>query len=156
MKGKFYGIGSTVVIALALLLVLLWGTLQPADAQSGISNFTTVAASRDVYVGNDVLVDGFVTVNPAATEVLTVDGYLTPTATLHPISAAASIGLSGTHIAVQDAGTLLILLNVGSETITFTETGTLVSAGNIALGANDSATLISDGDSWYQIGASNN
>lgn len=144
-----------------LLLAFLWLTassLQPAaiTAQSGVSNFTTIVASRDIHAGGDVLLDGFLTLNPGAAISLTMNGFVTPTGTLQTLTSAGAVATSGARIAVQPAGSQLILLNVGAQTITFTETGTLVSAGNIALGAGDSATLISNGVNWYQVGASNN
>lgn len=150
------------VLGALLLPVLLVAALfvlarpQPSAAQSGVSNFTTVNASRDVYAGRDLFVGGFATLEPQATATITNGGWLTPTATLVPLTAQEGVGMSGANIAVQPAGTLLMLLNVGANTITFTETGTLVSAGNIALGAGDSATLVSNGTNWYQTGASNN
>jgi hypothetical protein len=149
-------LGALLLPLLLLAALLLFARPQPADAQSGVTNFTTVSASRDVYAGRDLYVDGFTTWTPQATATITNNGYLTPTASFVPLTAIAAVGTSGANIAVQPAGTQLLLLNVGSNTITFTETGTLVSAGNIALGANDSATLISDGASWYQISGSNN
>lgn len=75
------------------------------------------------------------------------------TGTYQRITAAGAVGAS---LAIEPAGSIITLVNVGSNTITFTETGNIISAGNIALGANDTATLLSDGTSWYQIAASNN
>lgn len=148
----------TGLLCVGLLLGLNIGLVVPqaASAQAGVSNFTTIAASRDVHVGGDVLTDGFVVARPAPLTVLANGDLFTPTATLHPISSTVAAGVSGADIALQPAGTLLILLNVGSQTITFTETGTLISAGNIALGAGDSATLISSGTDWVQVAGSNN
>jgi hypothetical protein len=116
----------------------------PVEAQSGWTNFS------NVRVGSHLAT------SVKTTRVLTNDGTLNPLGTLQPISSTAAVGTSGANITVEPAGTLLILRNVGANTITFTETGTLISAGNIALGANDSATLISDGTNWVQIAASNN
>ena len=158
MQSKLRGIGSVLVLALALLGVLLWGLPHAADAQSGVSNFTTVAASRDVIAGRDVILDGFLTLSPMDTQVLTNNDTLNPTGTLVPLSAtlSAGIGLSGTNIAVQPAGTLLVLYNTGVGTITLTETGTLISAGNIVLGPDDTAILGSDGANWVMLSGSNN
>lgn len=141
-----------------LLLAALFFLARPQqmEAQSGVSNFTTIVASRDIHAGGDLFVDGFVTTNPSTAISLTMNGWVSPTGTLQPLTSAGAVATSGARIAVQPAGSTLILLNLGGSTITFTETGTLVSAGNIALGANDSATLISNGTNWYQIAASNN
>lgn len=157
MQTKIARIAGALLLPVLLLAALvLFARPSPADAQSGVSNFTTVSASRDVLAGRDVMLGGFLTLEPAATLTVTNNGFVTPTTTLLPLAAAATVGISGTHIAVQPAGTLLVLLNVGAQTITFTETETLVSAGNIALGAGDSATLVSNGTNYYQIAASNN
>lgn len=153
---KLSGAGFTLLIAVALLVVLLGGMPPAADAQSGVSNFTTISASRDVYAGGNVQLDGFLTLVPATALTVTNNALITPSTTLMPLVAAASVGLSGTNIAVMDAGTLLVLHNTGSNTITFTETGTLISAGNIVLGPEDTAILGSDGANWVQLSGSNN
>jgi hypothetical protein len=129
---------------LLLLSLLLLGAPPASQAQSGITDFTTIRASA------------FWMASPKTTRVLTNNATLNPLGTFQPISSATAIGTSGANITVKSAGTLLILRNVGAQTITITETGTLISAGNIVLGAEDSATLLSDGTNWVQIGASNN
>lgn len=155
LRAKVLGASLAAIVLLSALLWLMTPAA-PSLSQSGVTNFTTIVASRDVLAGRDVTLDGFLTLSPSATATITDNGYLTPTTTFVPLTAVAAVGMSGAQIAVQPAGTRLLLLNVGSNTITFTETGTLVSAGNIALGANDSASLISNGTNWYQIGAANN
>lgn len=104
MQSRFHGIGGALVLALALLALVLLGTPRPADAQSGISNFTTISVSRDVYAGGNVQLDGFLTLVPATALTVTDNALITPTTTLLPLAAAASVGLSGTNIAVMDAG----------------------------------------------------
>jgi len=102
----------------------------------------------------DVLKTGFFAMTPASTIVLNFNDYLTPTTSYQPISSTQAIGTAS--IAIKPAGTLLRIANVGSQTITFTDTGTLVLSGNSALGANDVALLISDGTNWIQVGESDN
>ena len=143
--------GALLAIAMAvLLLVGLGGLLNvgvqplPIQAQPAWSNFTNVR------------VGSYLATAPKTTRTVTDNGTLNALGTFQPVTAASAVGTSGANITVKPAGTILVLLNVGSNTITFTETGTLVSAGNIALGANDSATLLSNGTNWYQIAASNN
>lgn len=143
-------LGALTFPALLLMALLLLARPSPSVAQSGVTNVTTLVARRDIRAG------AFIQASPVTSITLTMNGWLTPTGTFQPIRAAGAVSTSGARIAVQPAGTQLILLNVGSNTITFTETGTLISAGNIALQANDSATLISNGTNWYQIAASNN
>lgn len=132
------------VVSGALTLIFCLFVASGVNAQSGITDFTSVRASA------------FWMAAPKQTRVLTANGTLNALGTHQPISSTAAIGTSGANITVKAAGSILILRNVGAQTITFTETGTLISAGNIALGANDSATLLSDGTNWVQIAASNN
>jgi len=152
----FHLLNALFIPALLIMALILLVGPSPSAAQSGVSNFTTVIASRDIHAGGDLLLDGFLTVNPGVAISLTMNGWVTPTGTLQPLTSAGAVATSGARIAVQPAGSKLILLNLGAQTITFTETGTLISAGNIALGANDSATLLSNGTNWYQVGGSNN
>ena len=140
MRNKLYLTGMALLIA-ALLFVPLQGMVL---AQGGETMFDTVLAGNFYRAGQ------------RATLTVTMNGTVNPTGTHQRLTAAGTVATSGANITVKPAGTLLILNNVGSATITFTETGTLISAGNIALGANDSATLISDGTNWRQTAASNN
>lgn len=135
----------TGLLTLVLVAMLLFATPQASQAQTGVTAFGTVR------------VGAFYRAYPRTAITVTMNGWLTPTGTYQRIrNESGAVSTSGAKIAVKQAGTILTLVNVGANTITFTETGTLVSAGNIALGANDSATLISDGTNWTQIGASNN
>ena len=111
-------------------------------------NMTTYGAE---YVGT------FLTLGQAATVVLTAtDATLTPIGTYQPISSSAAIGTAS--IASKPAGTLLRIVNIGSQTITFTDTGTLRLSSDIALGQYDSLLLMSagTGQGWIQMGTSNN
>ena len=140
MRSKLYLTGMALLIA-ALLFVPLQGMVL---AQGGETMFDTVLAGNYYRAGQ------------RATLTVTMNGTVNPSGTHQRLTAAGTVATSGANITVKPAGTLLILNNVGSNTITFTETGTLISAGNIALGAGDSATLISDGTNWRQTAASNN
>lgn len=135
-------------IATALLaFVLLAGALfaaMPVGAQGGVTGFANLRITN------------FYRAQPRTAITMTQDAALNPSGTYTRLTAAGAVSTSGASITVKPAGTLLILVNVGSNTITFTETGTLISAGNIALGAGDSASLLSDGTNWTQVAASNN
>jgi hypothetical protein len=54
-------------------------------------------------------------------------------------------------IVTGTAGDVLTLVNIGSNAITITDTGTLKLSGNAALGQYDSVTLLSDGTNWIQV-----
>lgn len=143
---------ARVALVVSLIFALLFGglfavaNLGPAGvlAQGGVTGFSNIR------------VFNFYQAQPRTAITLTNNATLTAVGTFQQITAAAAIGTSGANITVKPAGSILVLLNTGSNTITFTETGTLRSAGNIALGTLDSATLISDGTNWTQIAASNN
>lgn len=113
----------------------------PVQAQGGVTGYANLRISN------------FYRAQPRAAITVGNGATVNATGTYQRLTAAGGVGAS---LAIKPAGTLLVLVNVGSNTITFTETGTLISAGNIALGQNDSATLISDGTNWFQIAASNN
>lgn len=135
----------TGLLTVLVAALLVWQTPQPVNAQTGVTAFGTVR------------VGAFYRAYPRTAITVTMNGFLTPTGTYQRIqNDTGAVATSGANIAVKQAGTILVLVNVGANTITFTETGTLISAGNIALAAQDSATLISDGTNWTQIGASNN
>lgn len=108
-----------------------------------------VTASGNVTVGDDL----FVAQQTAQT--ITAGGTITPTGTYHQITAAAARGTSSVA-GVSTAGRVVVLVNVGSNTITLTDTGTLKLTGNIALGQYDSLGLISDGTNWIQLSTANN
>ncbi len=89
-----------------------------------------------------------------ATLVVTVDGTITATGTNQPISATAAIGLD--DIAIMSDGDVLMLTNVGTNTVTITDTGVIMLSGDIALGQHDTLTLLCDGTNWKQIATSDN
>lgn len=136
------------VLTLALIFVLL-GQGQ-TSAQGGVTGFSNLR------------VTGFYRAVPRTAIVFTAAGtitnplYITPTGTYQRLTATTAVAVSGENIVVKPAGTILTLINVGSNTITLTETTHLKSAGNVALGAADAATFYSDGTNWYQVSASNN
>lgn len=128
------------------LLLTLWVApmLVSIQAQGGVTGFANLRITN------------FYRAQPRTALTLTSGSTLNATGTYQRITAAGAIYTAGTAITVKPAGTVLTLVNSGSNTITFTETGTLISAGNLALGANDAVTLFSDGTNWTQVSASNN
>lgn len=116
----------------------------PTQAQGGVTGFANLRISN------------FYRAQVRPVMVLTANSTINPSGTYQPISSTTALGRAGSAITVKPAGTVLTLVNIGAQTITFTETGTLVSAGNVALGANDAATFYSNGTNWYQVSASNN
>ena|SRR5688572_9248715 len=133
--------------ALALLLGVVLGShfyTPDVQAQGGVTGFSSIR------------VTGFYREQPRTVITVTANSTINATGGYQRIAAASAVGTSGDNLVVEPAGTLLTLVNVGSNTVTITETANTVSAGNVALGAGDSATFLSDGSNWYQIAASNN
>lgn len=153
-------------IAAALLIMLL---APPLWAQ--VSNFTSITLSGDLIVGDDATVtdalsSADLTVSDDATvadlyvaqqtaQTIIDGGTITPTGTYHQITAAAARGTSSVA-GVSTAGRVVTLVNVGSNTITLTDTGTLKLSGNAALGQYDSLVLLSDGTNWIQLSKTDN
>jgi hypothetical protein len=120
------------------------GTLATTGASTAASYTASGAVGVGTFIGN----------TPGATAVLSFDSILTPVSSYQPISATEAVGTAS--IAVPAAGRILYVVNVGAQTITFTDTGTLKLTGNLALGALDTATLVSDGTNWVQLATANN
>lgn len=134
-----------IVLSTLLVLALMVAILAPmVQAQGGVTGFANLRITN------------FYRAQPRTAITVTNGGTVNPTGTYTQLTAASAVGTSGAAITVKPAGTILVLVNMGSNTITFTETGTLISAGNIVLGTLDTATLVSNGTNYYQIAASNN
>ena len=171
------------LLTLALIAGMLFGGVQfivPSQAQSTTTTFTNIRATGDIRSGDDITVGDDLTVTddttftdrtahtgdatfaadvnytPQVTLTLTMNGWLTPTGAVQLVSSAGNVSISGGRIAPGSQGQLLTLVNVGSNTVTLTETTGLISAGNIALGPLDTATFVYRLVNWYQTAASNN
>lgn len=151
-SGGFYDFESSVRI-LQDLLVLDDVNVQDSLTVEGAASIAGVASLANM-TSTGTVAETFLRLNPGTTQVLTFDSTLTPVASNQPISAAGAIGTSS--IITKPAGTILRIVNVGSQTITFTDTGTLLLAGNAALGQYDTLMLLSDGTNWLQMGKSDN
>jgi len=131
------------------------GTDQFTVSATGDATVTDDLIVTDDLTSNDLTVADFVNITAQGVITLTDNAVLTATGSLQPILAEAGIGIDGgTNIAhVTD---YLILVNIGAQTITFTETTGLISAGNVALGAGDATTLVWADSGWIEISRSNN
>jgi hypothetical protein len=125
-----------------------WFTSSTIGAGGAISATGAINSAAGVTAGT------FLVLTKAANVSVVADSTITPLASYQPITAAATCGTAS--IAPLAAGTVLRLINVGSNTITITDTGTLMLSGDIALGQYDSLLLLSDGTNWVQMGTSNN
>ncbi len=140
--------GTAQVSGATSLAGALTGT--SANFTSGISTDSNVVAYGSSSVGT------FLALTPGTTQIVSNGSTLTPVASNQPISSVAAAGLS--DIGATAAGTMLRIVNVGSQTITLTDTGTLRLSGDIALGQYDSLMLMSQGVGlgYVQMGTSNN
>lgn len=154
-----------------LIAALLLAALLSLPVLAQVSNFGSVTLEGDLIVGDDATVtDGLTTADLTVSDDATVadlyvaqqtaqtiiyQGTITPTGTYHQITAAAARGTSSVA-GVSTAGRVVTLVNVGSNTITLTDTGTLKLSGNAALGQYDSLVLISDGTNWIQLSKTDN
>lgn len=134
------------LFSLFITLVLTVALFQSMEVQGqgGVTGFASVRVSN------------FYRAQPRNVITLTMNADLDPTGSFQRIASAGAVSISGDDLVVEPAGTLLTLVNIGSNTITITETANVKSAGNVALGAADTATFLSDGSDWYQIAGSNN
>ncbi len=92
---------------------------------------------------------------PGANDVVTDGETIAPIAFVQPISSTAAVG-AAIATTGRNTGDLLLLYNTGSNTITITDTGNIVLAGNAALGQYDTLLLIFDGTRWVQISKADN
>lgn len=141
MKKRTFLWVVTFILFLGLMAIPLGSIL---SAQGGVTGFANLRVTN------------FYRAQPRTALTVTNGGAIDATGTYQRLTAAAAVGTSGDAVVVEPAGTILILVNSGAQTITITETANIKSAGNIVLGTLDSATLVSDGSDWWQIAASNN
>lgn len=149
-------IAKRVTVTLNGITVQRGGVTVSAGGVAVTEGVTTddMTASDDVSVA-----DGLTTLDLFATQTssqtITAGGTITPTGLYHRITAAAARGTSSVA-GVSTAGRIVTIVNVGSQTITLTDTGTLKLAGNAALGQYDSLVLLSDGTNWIQLAKTDN
>lgn len=108
-----------------------------------------VTVTDDLTVDDDASIGSDLTLGQQTVFTITQAGTLTPTGTYQQLTAAGAVSFGS--IVTGTAGDVLTLVNIGSNTITITDTGTLKLSGNAALGQYDSVTLLSDGTNWIQV-----
>jgi hypothetical protein len=136
------------------------GTLSASggiDAAGTVVDTLIVEGNGDV-VGNFEVADHLLTqaelyMIPPATLTITDGATIVPTGAVMELTSAGAVGA---ELSTAGDGQLLILVNVGAQTITISDTATIESTGDIALGQYDTLTLIGSGVKWYQVAASNN
>lgn len=135
------------------------GGVTVTDGGITVEDDDVTVTSGDITVtdGDVTVVDGDLTLSDnlflTAQPVITVTTFFTPTGRYQPVTATAARGVTMT---VGAEGMVVTITNVGTNTITITDTAPLIMAGNLALGQYDNLTLRSDGTRWIEMGRSNN
>lgn len=167
---KKFGIAFLPILALLSFVAFYHPATTEAQAnipcyrmQGGATNVAGAGCTYDfksssaltLRSGAAFSVTGFL--NGGLQTAITVDesSTISPTGTVQRISSSRAVGTSAISGRTTE-GRLLILVNVGSNTITLTDTGTLKLSGNIALGQYDSVSLVADGTNWIQLATANN
>lgn len=168
-----------VIVALVVLVLLAVSVLgfvgcvniapaasDPGVSVAGITHLSNLSIVGDLDVGDDatvadqlVVYGGFALASLAygsvgSTITVAMNGYITPTALIQPLTASAAVGTD--KLAAGSAGQLLVLYNADSNTITITDTTGLNLAGNWAAGQYDSIVLVSNGSAWIELARSDN
>lgn len=132
-------------------------TLTDDDLTVTSGDITVTSGDITVTAGDVTLADGDLTLSDnlylVAQPVITVTGTFTPLGRYQPVIAESAVGVTMT---VGAEGMVTTITNIGTDVITITDTGTLIMAGNLALGQYDNLTLRSDGTRWIELGRSNN
>jgi len=123
-------------------------TAADLTASDDITATDDLVVGDDLEVGDDLNVADLIA-STYTTITVTPGSTITPTGMYQRITSATNAGTSA--IANPTAGRLLIVVNVGSNTITLTDTGTLKLSGNAALAQYDAIQLLGDGTNWIQI-----
>jgi len=108
----------------------------------GVTGNTTLAGELKFTASSVITV--------TANSTITTAGY-----TVVPLAAAGTVG-TGTVTGCQTAGKLTVLRNTSAQTITITDTSTIMLGGNAALAQYDTLTLLGDGTNCLQISKADN
>jgi hypothetical protein len=165
------------IAALVVAVLLVSVFVMTVDAQSTFQRFenvvvkslrslgaviitgnTSVAGTSTltgaVTTGGALTVGTLLGATVATTQTVVADGTITPAGSVQPITAASAVGTSA--LTVLPNGTVVMLVNVGSNAVAITDTGTNKLSADIVLGTGDSLTVVSNGVNWYQLATSNN
>jgi hypothetical protein len=163
MKNKWFGV--------FLIVALLAGALLVPDvrsfAQSTVTTFTnlkvknsatisndltvtdTVAVGNDLTVTDDATIASALNLTPGTVVTITQSATLVPNGSLQPIASAGAVSFG--VITAPSNGNVLLVVNTGAQTITISETASIVTAGNLALGSGDTVLFAYIGTKYYQM-----
>lgn len=143
---KRFVIGA--MLAVLLFAVLL--TFTNVSAAPALATFGNVVSTTVVRVGT------FLQPVKQSNVTVTDGSVIVPTGSYQPLTSAANTGTAAIATPTSSVNNAVYLVNVGANTITLTDTGTLKLAGNAALGVTDGILLVFDGTNWVEITRANN
>lgn len=117
---------------------------------TGSGTFTT----SDLNVTDDATISSTLVYSQQTALTVTDGGTITPTGTYQLLTAAGAVGASVSTSCT--AGSIFHFENTANQTITITDTGNIVLAGNAALGQYDTLTVICDGTRVVELARANN
>lgn len=126
-------------------------TVSDALAVTGDQNLTGALG----VTGNATLAGELKFTAPAAITVTANSTIATAGYTVVPLTATGAVGTSAVT-GCATAGKVTVLRNIANQTITITDTSTIMLSGNAALGQYDTLTLLGDGTNCLQISKSDN
>lgn len=108
---------------------------------AGAALLSEVTTDSDVTLttGDLILSAGSLTFTPSTTQTVTMNGSITVDGPTTLLSSAGAVGTS--TVACGSHGDLVLYVNVGSQNIVITDTGTLKLSGNTTLGQFDNLAL---------------
>lgn len=133
------------------------GILTVSGALNAVGNSSTNgtwAATGAMSTGGNMTAGLFYKAANQGNLTITEGGAFTPTGTFQGLTAAGAVSTG--QITVLPSGSIVTMINFGSNTITLTETATLVTSGDLALGQYDNATFLSDGTRMILLATTNN
>jgi hypothetical protein len=128
-------------------------TVGGALAVTGNTSTAGLSATGDTALGGNVSLGDFTSLEYAGNLAVLDGGPLTPLRTFQQISAAGAAGMT---VTTTSRGTIVTIVNMGSNAVTITDTGTTMLGSNAALGQYDTLTLISDGTNMIELARANN
>jgi hypothetical protein len=108
-----------------------------------------------ISFGGSTITSGQVTNTPQGTVTVTDNSTITCTSAVVPLTAGGAVGTANIS-GCATAGRVTMLHNIVAQTITITDTGTIMLEGNAALSQYDTLTLLGDGTNCLQIAKSTN
>lgn len=113
-----------------------------------------VTITQDLKVSDDLTLVGTLAETPATTQTVTMNDSITADSSLVLLTSAGTVNTSNVACGVN--GGLVTYVNVGSNSIVLTDTGTLKLSGNLTLGQYDGVILQSVWGNCIQLATFNN